>query len=364
MVLLAPNQGLCARHTQRIVGIIDLLPLLVVALFTLLPDNTTALLRFAMWIFLSYLMLVLPRLIFYFFHHFKLRKTGFVMAIGMFAAFIWGATYGRTTLVVNEIEICSSRLPLAFDGMRIVQFSDAHIGTLIHPATDLQRVVDCVNTLRPDLVIFSGDLVNARYTELDTQSMRILSGIHAPLGVITTLGNHDVGVYVKDTLKLPIAVNTARLVERQQAMGWRLLDNQTKYLVRNNDTITISGISFDPAFRKQRHDRRINMDLSEIYKGVSKAHYNITISHLPQLWDQIIEQGYGDLTLSGHVHGMQAMLRVGKYRLSPVSMLYDRWSGLYEQGDHKMYINDGIGYVGVPVRLGAYPEITLFTLRK
>ncbi|MEG0498637.1 MAG: metallophosphoesterase, partial [Alistipes sp.] len=274
-----------------IIGAIDLLPQLVMVLFTLLPDNTTALMRLAMWLFYVYLLLVVPRLAFYFFRHFGLHTTSIVAALGLFALLIWGSTYGRTTLVVNEVDIHSARLPRAFDGLRVVQFSDLHIGTLVQPAKELQQVVDQINALHPDLVVFSGDMVNTRYSELDTQAMRILSQIKAPLGVISNLGNHDVGTYVKDTLSLPLAENTARLVERQRSMGWRLLDNQTEYLVRGSDTLSVSGISFDPAFRKERHDRRIDMDLTEIYRGVSKSHYNLTICHIPQLWEPIMEQG-------------------------------------------------------------------------
>lgn len=342
----------------------DTLPLLISGIFFFLPHNTTATMMVAMWAFFVYLITVLPRLAFYFFRHFGLHRTGVVVAACTAALLLWGATYGRTNLIVNEVELRSERLPASFDGLRIVQFSDTHIGTLLQPARELQRLADTINALHPDLVIFSGDLVNIRYTELDTQAMRILGGIKAPLGVISNLGNHDIGVYVKDTLELPVEVNTMRLIERQRAMGWRLPDNATEYLVRDGDTITVSGISFDAAVRKQRHDRTIHVDLTRVYEGVPKHFYNITVSHLPQLWEQVMEQGYGDLTLSGHVHAMQLSLNLGACRLSPARLLYTRWSGLHEQVGRYLYINDGIGYVGFPMRLGARPEITVITLRR
>lgn len=342
----------------------DLLPLIAGGLFGLLPDNSTATVAAAMWLFYVYLLTVLPRLAFYFFQHFGLARTG-AAAAGLTAVLlVWGAVYARTSYAVNEVEVSSERLPEGFDGLRIVHFSDLHIGTLVHPEREMKRLVRTIDALRPDLVVFTGDLVNIRYTELDSAAMRILSQLRAPLGVVSNIGNHDTGVYVKDTLALPVEVNTDSLVARQRRMGWRLPDNETEYLVRGGDTITLSGISFDPAFRRERHDRNVGMNIGATYEGVSRTPYNITLSHLPQLWDRIRELGYGDLTLSGHVHAMQIKARIGKWRFSPARLFYKRWSGRYDEEGSTLYINDGIGYVGFPMRLGAYPEITVITLRR
>lgn len=342
----------------------DLLPLLVAGLYRFLPDNSTASVAFAMWTFFIYLVTVLPRLAFYFFHHFGRVRAGAAAAVLTAVLLVWGATYARTSYVVDEVEIRSERLPEAFDGLRIVQFSDLHIGTLVHPEREMKRLVRTINALDPDLVVFSGDLVNIRYTELNPAAMRILSKLRAPLGVFSNIGNHDTGVYVKDTVALPVAVNTDSLIARQRRMGWHLPDNETEYLVRGRDTITLTGISFDPAFRKERHDRHLGVDLALIYDGVPRTPYNITLSHLPQLWEQVRALGYGDLTLAGHVHAMQIKARIGKWYFSPARLLYKRWSGLYEEDGRSLYINDGIGYVGFPMRLGAYPQITIITLRR
>lgn len=342
----------------------DLLPLLAGGLFQLLPDNSTTTVAVAMWLFFTYLLTVLPRLAFYFFQHFGLVRTGTVAAGLTAALLVWGVVYGRTSYVVEEVEIRSERLPEGFDGLRIVQFSDLHIGTLLNPDREMKRLVRTINALAPDLVVFSGDLVNIRYAELDSAAMHILSQLQAPLGVVSNIGNHDTGVYIKDTLALPITVNTDSLIARQRRMGWRLPNNETELLTRGTDTITLTGISFDPAFRQERHDRTIAMDLATIYESVPQAPYNITLSHLPQLWDRIREMGYGDLTLSGHVHAMQIKVRIGVWEFSPARLLYKRWSGLYEADGNHLYINDGIGYVGFPMRLGAYPEITVITLRR
>ncbi len=342
----------------------DLLPLIAGGLFRLLPDNTTATVAAAMWLFFIYLLTVLPRLAFYFFQHFGLVRTGAVAAGLTAALLVWGVVYARTSYVINEVEIRSERLPEGFDGVRIVQFSDLHIGSLVHPEREMKRLVRTIGALRPDLVLFTGDLVNIRYTELDSAAMRILAQLQAPLGVYSNIGNHDTGVYIKDTLALPVAVNTDSLIVRQRRMGWRLPDNATEHLVRGGDTITLTGISFDPALRKERHDRNVAMDIEAVYNGVPRTPYNITLSHLPQLWDRIRELGYGDLTLSGHVHAMQIKARLGRWQFSPARLFYKRWSGRYDEEGRTLYINDGIGYVGFPMRLGAYPEITVITLRR
>ncbi|MDE5622271.1 MAG: metallophosphoesterase, partial [Alistipes sp.] len=291
-------------------------------------------------------------------------RTGLVAGAGIVALLVWGATRGRTHLRVTRTEVCSPKLPAAFDGLRIVQLSDIHLGTLVRPEHELHRIVDSVSALRPDLILFTGDLVNIRSSELDDRAMRLLGGLRAPLGVFSVLGNHDVGVYIKDTVAQPREASLAEVVARQEAMGWRVLADTPVYLVRGGDSLSLSGISFAPALRKQRHDATLPpAPLDIVYRDVPPSLYNITAVHLPQLWDQIVEAGYGDLTLSGHVHAMQAKLHLFGRSFSPAQLLYTNWSGRYDDGPHTLYINDGTGYVGYPMRLGAWPEITLITLR-
>ena len=137
------------------------------------------------------------------------------------------------------------------------------------------------------------------------------------------------------------------------------------YLRRGGDSISLTGLSFDPALRHMRHDPDLPpADLSGAYRGVPDSLYNITAVHIPQLWGQIADAGYGDLTLAGHVHSMQMKLRLFGRAFSPAQLLYTRWSGRYDEGGRTLYINDGTGYVVFPMRLGAYPEITLITLRR
>lgn len=343
----------------------DLLPVVVAVTAKLLPDNSTGMMLVGMWLLWGFQLLVAPRFVYYLFRLLHCPRLGWVGAAAVFGLLLWGTTCGRTRYVIREVEVQSDRLPSAFDGLRIVQFSDLHIGTLVRPQREMERLVRTIHSLHPDLILFNGDLINIRYTELDSAAMRILSGLRAPLGVVSNLGNHDTGVYIKDSMSLPVSVNIDSLCARQRRMGWRLPDNATEYLVRAGDTITLTGVSFDPALSKARHDRRIPMEIETAFAGVPTSYYNITLSHLPQLWERIRDLGYGDLTLSGHVHAMQMKLNLGRWSFSPARLMYRRWSGRYDDElGGTLYINDGIGYVGWPMRLGAYPEITVITLKR
>ena len=357
------------KHSLRIptlIGIVisDLLLPAVAIVAICSQDNTTAFMRFAMWMFWFWMLFVLPRMIHYLFRLLRLPRVGYIAAGIVALILIWGATIGRTSIQVNRIEITSDRLPKSFDGLRIVQLSDIHIGTLVCPERELQRIVDSVAAQHPDLIIFTGDLVNIRASELDVQAQRPLSSLHAPMGVYSVLGNHDVGTYIRNTAIQSSGESLTQLIEQQKQMGWQLLQDTTVFLHRNNERIALSGISFDPALRKLRHDPNLPpAQLDKVYRDVPDSLYNITAVHLPQLWSQITQAGYGDLTLSGHVHAMQMKLRLFGRDFSPSQWLYKRWSGRYDNGRHTLYINDGIGYVAYPMRLGAWPEITLFTLR-
>lgn len=340
----------------------DAIPVAITAAGFLLNDNSTLFMSLTMCGLWFWMATVLPRLTVYFFDVLRLRRTGRVLAICLAAVLVWGATLGRTTIRVNRVEICSERLPVGFDGMRIVQLSDIHLGTLVCPKRELTRIADKVNALDPELVVFTGDLVNIRFTELDRRMVRLLQRIEAP--VVSVTGNHDVGAYIKDTLSLTPEANLTALIAAQRAMGWRVLDDETVYLHRDGDSISLSGISYDPDIQKRRHDNDIEAsNLDAVYRDVPDSLFNITAVHLPQLWDQIRKAGYGDLTLAGHVHSMQMKIDLFGWRWSPAAWIYDRWSGRYDVDGRTLYINDGTGYVAYPMRLGAWPEVTLFTLR-
>lgn len=342
----------------------DALPLGVAAAGFFIRDNTTTYMLWSMWLFWIWMATVFPRICYFFFNAIHLPRTGIVLSACVAFILVWGATAGRTVLKINRIEVCSERLPAGFDGLRIVQLSDIHLGTQLRPERELRRLVDSVNALQPDLVAFTGDLVNIRAEELDTAAMRELGRIQAPVYSIT--GNHDIGTYIKNSTEQSAAENLTQLIERQDRMGWHVLQDTTVYLYRAGDSIALSGISYDPSLDWKRHSaNQLQSETTKIaYRNVPDSLYNITLVHLPQLWDQIAEAGYGDLTLAGHVHSMQMKIRLFGQAWSPARWLYDRWSGRYDENGKTLYINDGIASIGYPMRLGsARPEITLITLK-
>lgn len=343
----------------------DALPLLVWTAMAFSRDNSTGVMLFAMWVFYAWIICVVPRMAYYLFSLLRLRRTGMAAAGLLVALFLWGATAGRTSCRVRTVEIASPRLPASFDGFRIVQLSDLHLGTLQAPEKELGALIDRIGALRPDLVVFTGDLVNIRSSELDARAQRLLGRLHAPEGICSVTGNHDAGTYIKDTAAQSPAASLAEVIARQRAMGWCVLEDTTRYIRRGGDSIALSGIAFDPALASLRHDPVLPpARLDAVYEGVPRSLFNITLVHLPQLWPQITAAGYGDVTLAGHVHAMQFKLRLFGREYSPARWLYKRWSGRYDEAGRTLFINDGIGCVAYPMRLGAYPEITLITLER
>ena len=334
------------RHSERLrrafvwfAVFSDALPIVVVLLLKAVPDNTTGWMQAAQWFTFVFLLLIGCRYGYYFGllfdRHRSFSRVGALFAVGCAVWLVWGAAWGRQALRVNEVEIRTAALPAAFDGFRIVQFSDLHIGTLVRP-------------------------------ERTSDVLAILGRLRAPYGVISTLGNHDVGLYIKDTVALPRAENNRQVIDRQRKIGWRMLLDSTLYLRRGSDSISVTGISFDPTLQKFRHSFDLpEISLATAYEGMPEGMFNLTVSHLPQLWPNITALGRGNLTLAGHVHSMQIKGHLFGRAFSPAQLMYDRWSGRYDDAaGNTLYINDGIGYVGFPMRLGADPEITLFTLKK
>ena len=358
--------------SRRILGLLlvgaNLLPYVAVAMMWLfeLPNMVPM-----MWLLTIYAVLSLSRLALYAgILLLKNKYAKWIVGISLCTIVAWvlivGVVRTRKDLTVRRVEIASSRLPEAFDGYRIVFFSDLHIGSLTSAEGMCRTLVERINLLDADLVVFGGDLVNARYDELTPALASVLGEIEARDGVVAVLGNHDTGVYVRDTVALPIEENTRLLKCRIEAMGWRVVDDETEHLLRGNDTITLTGIGFSRELLEHRHSASVadSLDLRPIYSGVLRDKFNLSISHMPQLWRKIAELGYGDLVLSGHVHAMQIKGRVGGCEFSPAQLMYKEWSGLYTMPESHLYITDGVGSVGFHLRIGAPPELSELILRR
>ncbi|MCD8043676.1 MAG: metallophosphoesterase [Tannerellaceae bacterium] len=267
---------------------------------------------------------------------------------------IYGAAVGRTRLIVKEETIALKRLPEGFDGFRIVQFSDFHLGSFGKNTRFVKRVVKKINELKPDIIFFTGDIVNDRSVEMEP-FLDVLSNLEAPYGVYSILGNHDYGDYYDWNHPDEKERNFERLMEIEGNWGWILLKNEHRYITRNNDTIVIVGVENwgEPPFQQYG-------DLEKAYGPVDKQMFTILLSHDPSHWHgEVLPTTDIDLMLAGHTHAFQ--LRFGN--LSPAVLKYKEWAGLYDHFGQKMYVNQGVGNTFYPMRIGAFPELTVLTLR-
>lgn len=343
--------------------IILMVPVFMFALID--TGNNQFMMKFSMAILTGYLFFSVSRLVLYaFWLPSKSRKwmwTGIGISSFLMLTFLYSAFVTRTDYQVKEVDLKFSNLPVSFNGYRVAFISDIHIGSMWNAEHELETLSDILSSTDADIVLFGGDLVNLHYTELTPQILNILSKIKGVDGVFAVMGNHDTGSYVKGSTKDFRAENMASLAVNAATAGWVFLRDSTAYIRRGTDSIAITGIDYSEKLQEYKHslNKIDGYDVSGIYKNVPDSMFNITLSHLPQLWHSISDKGYSDLTLSGHIHGMQ--MKIGS--LSPASLMYDEWSGLYENENGKLYINDGIGSVGIFARIGARPEVTVITLK-
>ncbi|MBR3792727.1 MAG: metallophosphoesterase [Alistipes sp.] len=357
------------RRWLAVLWLTDVLPFLVMAFALLLRDNPTWLSVAMLWAVWAYVVLSIARFptmaAMVFFRRNWVRVMGAAVSVLAVVIFVYGMAVTRTDYEVRRVVIESEKVPESFDGYKIVQISDMHVGNMVCQQQELNEIISICNGLEADAIAFTGDLVDIRYSELSDDVLEHLARLKARDGIYSVTGNHDIGVYVKDSISLPPAVSVQKVIEAQRKIGWRVLEDETIHLRRGEDSISLTGISFSPVLQEFRHSAKIpDVAIEKAYDGKAEGGFNVTLVHIPQLWDVIVSKQLADLTLSGHVHAMQMKLPIGKRGISPSRVKYRRWSGLYEQNGRLLYINDGVGYVLYPMRIGARPEITLFELRR
>ena len=289
-----------------------------------------------------------------------LPRKYYLKVISVLTLLIWGLVgygyfVGFEQLEIREIEYACSDLPEAFDGYRIVHFSDAHIGTYTGSRQWLlQRAVDTINALHPDIVLFTGDLQNVYPDELDVQ-VPILSQLKAHDGVMSVLGNHDYAVY-QDCDESQKQRNNKHTIQSERKMGWTLLLNENRIIRRDSDSIVVAGM--ENWGKMKRMPRR--GDVKKSLTGISDSAFVVMLQHDPTCWrEKILPECKAQLTLSGHTHGGQVSL----LGLSPASLSYDEWGGVYEQDGRTLIVSTGLGAL-IPFRLGMPGEIVVITLRK
>jgi len=290
-------------------------------------------------------------------HSILLSWLGLVLGTAILAALVYGFT-NKYNYKVQRVRLASDRLPAAFKGLKIIQLSDIHSGSLSDPAA-VARGIDRVLAEKPDLILFTGDLVNNAASEIG-EYQTIFGRLKAPMGVFSTLGNHDYGDYAYWESAEAKNANLDRLKAIQKEMGWRLLMNEHVALEKDGARIALIGIENWSA--KARFPKYGRMDLA--YPGTEKYPFKILMSHDPSHWDAEVRPHYPDidLMLAGHTHGMQFGIELPWLKWSPVRFLYRQWAGLYEEGRQRLYVNRGYGFIGYPGRFGILPEITLIEL--
>ena len=286
-------------------------------------------------------------------HHFHESYIGLAIALFTMAYLIFGATEGKQHFQVKEVTIESKDIPQEFNGYRIVQLADIHAGSWANNTAPMQKAVNIINRLQPDLIVFTGDLVNNLASELDA-FIPVFSQLKARQGVYSVLGNHDYSTYIQWDTPQQQEAQLDSLKAKQAQMGWTLLNNRHVKLYQQNDSIALIGVenSGRPPFPD-------HAQLNEAMQG-TEGMFQILLSHDPSHWRrEVLPHTDIQLTLSGHTHAMQTKL----FGFTPAQFVYPENDGLYQEGNQMLYVNIGLGHLLYPIRLGAWPEITLLTLK-
>lgn len=293
----------------------------------------------------------------------RLSRSAFLswMGLGLGGTLFSTLLYGfnnKYNYQVKKVKLQYPNLPAGFKGLKLVHISDIHSGSFNDKQAVMQGVAKILK-LNPDLILFTGDLVNDRATEMD-EYKEVFSRLKAPLGVYSVLGNHDYGDYVAWESAEAKHNNLEALKQVHASLGWKLLMNEHVVLEKGGDAIALLGIENWGA--KGRFPKYGKMN--EAHPGTEPYPFKILMSHDPSHWEAQVLKEYKDidLMLSGHTHGMQFGVELPGFRWSPVQYMYQQWAGLYEYGTQKLYVNRGFGFLGYPGRVGILPEITLIEL--
>ena len=282
---------------------------------------------------------------------------GLGIGSGLFGTLIYG--FGnKYKYQLEKVKLHFENLPTAFRGLKIIHISDIHSGSL-QDKQAVEKGVHKIMQQKPDLILFTGDLVNNEAGEMD-ELASVFSALNAPMGVFSILGNHDYGDYKQWGSDEKKAENLSKLKDVHRNMGWRLLLNEHVVLEKDNETIALIGVENWGAkgnFSKYG-------DLKKAYTGAEVHPFKLLMSHDPSHWDAEVCKSFSDidLMLSGHTHGMQFGVEIPGFRWSPVQYMYKQWAGVYKNKHQKLYVNRGFGFLGYPGRVGILPEITLIEL--
>ncbi len=284
-------------------------------------------------------------------------QLGLALAAIPFGAVLYGVTKGRRNFRVQHQIIRSPKLPAAFDGLRIVQISDMHLGSF-PSGTDIVRTgVNLINEQDPDLILFTGDMVND-YSEEAEPWLETLKDMKARIGKFSILGNHDYSDYANWPDPVAKRANLEKLKEHHRTLGFRLMLDEHLPVEKDGERFTLIGVQ-NWGVRFQQYG-----DLKRAIAGTDKSQFRVLMSHDPTHWEAQVQEEGIDLTLSGHTHGAQFGITIAGQTYSPAQWVYKQWAGHYEQDGMHLYVNRGFGFIGFPGRVGMPPEITVLELRR
>lgn len=287
-----------------------------------------------------------------------IQRTSAFIGLVPLGLMSWGIFRTAGNFKVHKVRLALKGLPDAFRGLKIVQISDIHTGSF-YSLSRMEEAVEEIMAQQPDLVVFSGDLVNNR-TDESYPYIDILSKIKAPMGVYSTLGNHDYGDYEPWADQEEKAANFRDMLDVHKKLGWQLLMNEHRIFERDGQKIALLGIeNWGANLRFPKYGK-----MKDAYPGTEDIPVKILISHDPSHWEAEVLNEYPDISLmmAGHTHGFQFGVEIPGIKWSPSQWVYKQWGGLYEDGGRYLYVNRGLGCIGYMGRVGIRPEITVFEL--
>jgi uncharacterized protein len=287
----------------------------------------------------------------------SITNAGFITWFVIFSIVITGSTIGRFNFKTEKVTVRIPGLNSNLEGLTIVQLSDMHLASYHRHRGKLLKVMESVNSYKPDIIINSGDFVSNGWKEFDGCDT-ILALARSRLGNYAVLGNHDIGTYNPYLDEAGRISNMIRMNELITASGYKVLNDESTFLNIGGATIAFIGV-----ITKGRHPNMIHGDLNKAIAGTDSASFRILISHDPNHWDQAVRNKTRiDLTFSGHTHGMQIGILTKAFKWSPAQYFYPRWNGLYSDKNQFLYVNRGLGLLAIPFRIWMPPEITVIKL--
>ena len=285
-----------------------------------------------------------------------ISQVGLAVAAIPFGSVLYGLTKGRRNFNVAQVPITVRNLPAAFHGLRIVQISDMHLGSFRAGSDIVQHGIDLINAEKPDLILFTGDLVND-FADEATPWLEQLKGLKASMGKYSILGNHDYSDYASWANPEDKRANLETLKTHHRNMGFRLLLDEHLPIEKDGESFTLIGVQ-NWGVRFQQYG-----NLKKAIAGTDPSKFRLLMSHDPTHWEAQVQETGIDLMLSGHTHGAQFGITIAGRTYSPAQWVYKQWAGHYEQDGMQLYVNRGFGFIGFPGRVGMPPEITVIELR-